>query len=620
MNLSNAIIKARDVLLSEQHNGYWQYPLESDCTIPAEYILLQYFLNEPIWFHKELVAYIWSKQNSDGGWSLYEGGESDLSCTIKCYFALKMSGYVGNLVGIRDYILRAGGIERANIFTKILLAIHGQLPWEAVPWTPMELILLPKWFPFNIHKVAYWTRCVMIPLSVIISNRITTENAIIPSLNELFKGNPGNKKLTITTNGIRPFILYCLERTGNWLLSGIISKMCGDRAITKISKWLDERANGIDGLGGIFPAMAALLIALPYLKISDDRKDEIRGGTQQAIRNLIVLDNDMAFVQPCISPVWDTAISMLALNETLECYPSIDVRQANQNSTHWLMTKQVYIAGDWNNDVGGFYPYSGWAFQNRNDYYPDVDDTAMVLMALEPMTHYKDFRVDMAKRWLRDMRSSNGGYGAFDVNNDSHWINDIPFADHGAMLDPPTADVSGRVLAATNTTQYDDRLVQYLLNEQNKDGLWWGRWGTNYLWGTWSAIQGLSRLPEYTDIDITTALRLTSVQMSIIANRDGGYGESNLSYETGKYEPTKSNAFHTALAILIMCEGINQQYHTIQAAVDWLLANQLDDGGWVDTNHNAPGFPKVFYLKYHGYSTYFPLWALAKAEKVLKDK
>lgn len=619
MNLISAVVKARDNLLSKQINGYWQYPLESDCTIPVEYMLLQYYLNKPIKHHKQLISYILANQNEDNGWPLYKGGKSDLSCTIKCYFALKMSGhYIKDMNRIRDYVIDAGGIEKANVFTKILLAIHGQLPWEAVPWTPMELILLPKWFPFNIHRVAYWTRCTMIPLSVIISNRVTSTNANIPPLDELFKGNPTNKKLTITTNSIRSFVLLKTERVGKRLFSGIISRRCGDRAITKISKWLDDRANGVDGLGGIFPPMAALLIALPYLTLSDIRKEEIERDTQQAINDLIVWDVDTAFVQPCISPVWDTAISMLALNETLERHPSIDVRQANQRSAHWLKTKQIYIDGDWNKKDGSFYPYNGWAFQNRNDYYPDVDDTAMVLMALEPMTHYKDFRVDMAKRWLRDMQSSNGGYGAFDVNNDNHWINDIPFADHGAMLDPPTADVSGRVLSATYDTQFDDRLVQYLLKEQTKDGLWWGRWGTNYLWGTWSVVQGLGRIPKRKTNDVNVALELTSIQMSIIANNDGGYGESNQSYETGKYEPAESNAFHTALAILIMCEGISGQHHTIQAAVDWLLANQLEDGTWVDTNHNAPGFPKVFYLKYHGYSTYFPLWALAKAEKVLK--
>lgn len=634
MNIGRAIEGARDALLAKQikeknDSAYWQFPLEADCTIPAEYILLYHFLGDAIpnsTLSEKLINYILEKQNMDGGWPLYDGGPSDLSTTVKCYFALKAEGAdIRNqrMSIARRFVIENGGAEQSNVFTRILLALFEQVPWETIPYQPMEMILLPKWSPFHIDKVAYWSRCVMLPLAVLVSNKAKAKNRNKIQVGELFRHNPWTyNDYFNNVHGLRPKVILKVEK----LCRRLFGHKNHEEANMEISEWLKRRSNGADGLGGIFPAMAGLLMALPYLDIKNGSKLEIEKYTKLAIEKLVVnVDEKSAYIQACVSPVWDTAIAILALKETQDNYYDVNTNLAIHQAAQWLISKQISIKGDWiksaNIDLN--LPYNGWAFQHRNDYYPDVDDTAMVLLAIDDQIGARQ-SIYCGKTWLTTMQSKNGGYGAFDANNDHHWINDIPFADHKCMLDPPTADVSGRVLAAIggekNRRHFSKpKLIQFLLKEQ-QGGFWWGRWGTNYLWGTWSAVMGLK---DFTGIpDVCKALEVTGFRLAQIANNDGGYGESNESYEDGRMVGAPSNAFHTALALLIMCDlytwGVDRRqefYIAAQNAAEWLLDNQQKGGGWKTEGHNAPGFPKVFMLKYHGYSQYFPLWALAKYQK-----
>ena len=629
MSIDKSIRKARKSLLSKQNsNGYWQFPLEADCTMPAEYILLQHFLGKKVWQEDKLVLYIHNRQNEDGGWPLYDGSGSDLSCSVKCYYALKLCGYDYNhplLTKAKLFILSKGGAEKSNVFTRIMLALFQQVSWETIPWTPQELILLPKSSPFNIHKVAYWSRTVMLPLSVLVSNRAEAVNPSGTAVRELFIYNPWVYDGYFThTKGIRPNLILKAEKFLR-RYSKMIDSKWGAEAGWEIARWIKERQSASDGLGGIFPAMAGFRMALRYLALPC--KSDIEDDLEQNIRDLFVIGETEAYVQPCISPVWDTSIAMLAISESEDLVMSSSVWTAAE----WLKSKQIKITGDWieSANIDLKLPLNGWAFQNKNDHYPDVDDTAMVIMALEKIPGY-DYEITCARTWLTAMQSKNGGYGAFDANNDHHWINDIPFADHGAMLDPPTADVSGRVLWANGSmpsSKYYSRkkLVKFILKEQNDQHFWWGRWGTNYLWGTWSAVMGLKQ--DYKEKAVRDALVSAGVSLMRFQLKDGGYGESNESYgsSNGIVLAEEANAFHTSLALLTMCDIHNaalywsQEFHdAARLASKWLIINQSEDGTWQTHGHNAPGFPKVFYLKYHGYAHYFPLWALSRYRNVFK--
>jgi squalene-hopene/tetraprenyl-beta-curcumene cyclase len=633
MNVGRAIEGARAVLLGEQRKdryndskSFWQYPLEADCSVSAEYILLHHFIGDITSPHRYgIVNYILSKQCMDGGWSLYDGGPSDLSCSVKCYFALKAEQVDINsepMKRAKSFILGEGGAEKANVFTRIHLALFKQVPWESIPWTPMEIILLPKWSPFHIDKVAYWTRCVMLPLTILVSNKAEAENPKKINVGELFRKNPWtNIEYFNDVKGIRPKIILKVEK----LCRRFFGQKSNNNAAKKISKWIEEHSNNTEGLGGIFPAMAGVIMSANYLSAIDYDKEKIIDTTMKAIQNLVVTDGQLKFVQACISPVWDTAIAIMALKETQDIhYDQLTNITINQ-SARWLVSKHISITGDWENsaNVNLNLPYNGWAFQNRNDYYPDVDDTAMVLLALNDLSN-TEHNIHCGTTWLTTLQSKNGGYGAFDTNNDWNWTNDIPFADHKCMIDPPTADVSGRVLAVTHTennTKYfsKQKLIKFLLKEQN-NGFWYGRWGTNYLWGTWSAVMGLVKTPDSRELE--NALRMTSIRLCDVINRDGGFGEDNVSYDRGEYVMAPSNAFHTSLALLIMCDLYQNNFNTSQrlystakSTADWLVNHQNSDGTWETHGHNAPGFPKVFMLKYYGYATYFPLWALARYEK-----
>lgn len=614
ISLTAAIQTARDALLAEQRaDGHWCFELEADCTIPAEYIMMMHFLNEiDAELEAKIAVYLRQRQIECGGWPLYAGGAADVSCTVKVYYALKLAGDSPDapwMQRARQCILSAGGAAAANVFTRIALALFNQLPWRAVPFIPVEIVLLPRWFPFHLSKVSYWSRTVMVPLLVLCSLKPQAKNPRKVDIAELFSVPPAQEKhyFKITSRLGRAFL--GLDRIGR-LLEPLIPKKIRRRAVAKAEQWVIERLNGEDGLGGIFPAMVSAYEVLVLLGYSPDHP--YRQQACQALKKLLVVRSDLAYCQPCLSPVWDTALSALAL----QVEGSERSQQAAKRSLDWLQPLQILDgAADWQEYNPQLKP-GGWAFQYRNDYYPDLDDTAVVSWAMynQKQSGYQG-AIRRAADWLAGMQSSNGGFAAFDQNNEYYYLNSIPFADHGALLDPPTSDVSARCLTLFALLQRPEdqhilsRTVEYLLKEQEPNGSWFGRWGTNYVYGTWSALVAL----RAAGVAVShPAIRRAVEWLCSKQNADGGWGEDNTSYYDLKLGEHPSTAYQTAWALLGLMAAGEVDSFTISRGIEYLLRTQQPDGFWHDTSFTAPGFPRVFYLRYHGYSKYFPFWALAQ--------
>jgi squalene-hopene/tetraprenyl-beta-curcumene cyclase len=617
-NLNKAISRAQDKLLSLQsEEGYWVFELEADCTIPSEYIMMMHYLgeiDEPL--QAKIAVYIRSRQSEDGSYPLFTGGIGDLSCSVKAYYALKMAGDskdAPHMKRLRNYILSHGGAAKANVFTRIALAIFEQLPWRGVPYIPVEIMLFPDWFPFHLDKVSYWSRTVMVPLFILCTLKATAINPNKVSILELFVTHPDKEKHYFPERTILNKIFLGLDKLGHATRPLIPAKM-HELAIQRAKEWIIERLNGEDGLGGISPAMMAAYEALLLLGMPKDHPQIVTA--RKAIDKLLVINEHDAYCQPCLSPVWDTALAALALQETDKTGNGASLTRAYD----WLKSVQLSDEpGDWRirkPDLAG----GGWAFQFANPHYPDVDDTAVVAFAMADSNLPElDESIHRATRWVVGMQSKNGGYGAFDVDNTYYYLNEIPFADHGALLDPPTTDVSARcaMLMARVAKDHDEylpalkRTIDYIRSEQEADGSWFGRWGTNYIYGTWSALLGLEQtnLPKTDPMYTKAAAWLKSVQRA-----DGGWGEDNYSYHetsySGKYK--FSTAFQTAWALLGLMSAGEAHSPEVKAGIDFILRTQQADGVWNDKCFTAPGFPKVFYLKYHGYDKFFPLWALAR--------
>jgi squalene-hopene/tetraprenyl-beta-curcumene cyclase len=621
--LDRAIALARNRLINLQSDaGYWIFELEADCTIPAEYILMMHFMDEiNLSLQAKIANFLRSQQGADGSYALYKGGAGDLSCTIKAYYALKLAGdfsYAAPMLLARDWILAQGGAAKANVFTRIMLAMFKQLPWRGVPFIPVEIMLLPRWFPFHIDKVSYWARTVMVPLSILCTYKVTACNPHNISVPELFI-TPPDQETNYFSHVKTPIgkAVLLIERIGR-LMEPLIPDSVRRKATAKAQDWFIERLNGYDGLGAIFTAMVNAYEAMNYLGIP--KGNEQRRVAKAAIDRLLVIKGDMAYCQPCVSPIWDTGLAALALQEVDRYDHNPHTRQALNSAIHWLATKQLRDdPGDWRIQRPNL-PGGGWAFQFNNSFYPDVDDTAVVALAL---TQSQDTAfaesIERAGIWIAGMQSRNGGYGAFDADNTCYYLNHIPFADHGALLDPPTADVSGRCILFLSklVDQHPEykivinNCVTYLRNQQESDGSWFGRWGTNYIYGTWSVLTGFESAGVARD---DPCIYKALVWLKSKQHQDGGWGEDNLSYHDIRIngESNASTAFHTALALLTLISAGEANCSEAESGVTYLLQTQQEDGFWNDDSFNAPGFPKVFYLKYHGYDKFFPLWALAR--------
>jgi squalene-hopene/tetraprenyl-beta-curcumene cyclase len=620
--LNDAIGRAVGSLLSSQHeDGHWVFELEADATIPAEYVLLQHYLGTPEPdIERRIARYLRGAQGPHGGWQLFYGGKFDLSASVKAYFALKAAGEATDaphMERARAAILAHGGAGRCNVFTRILLALFGEVPWNAVPVMPVEIMLLPGWFPFQVDKISYWSRTVLVPLLVLMALRPRARNPRGITIAELFVEPPEGVRdwispSTPSTIGHAFTLLDRLVRRAEPMFPAERRQ----RAIDKAVAFVTERLNGEDGLGGIFPAIANSLMMFDCLGYPAGHPDRVTAAA--ALRKLVVLNGEQGYCQPCLSPVWDTALACHALMEAGEARLTTPVRQA----LDWLADKQVLdTVGDWAAARPGLRP-GGWAFQYANPYYPDLDDTAAVALALDRFDaeRYRT-AIDRAAEWVLGMQSRNGGWGSFDADNTHYYLNHIPFADHGALLDPPTADVSARCLGflAQRGMPADHPAVAavlaFLRREQEADGSWFGRWGTNYIYGTWSVLVALNAIGvDPGTVEIRRAVAwLLSHQRS-----DGGWGESGESYwpDETHGEAPYSTASQTAWALLALMAAGEVAHPAVARGIEYLIANQDRDGNWDEPWYTAVGFPRVFYLRYHGYRAFFPLFALARYRRL----
>ena len=618
-SLDGAIAVAREALTVRQSSeGCWQFQLEADCTISAEYIMMMHFLGEiDEQLEAKIALYLRSRQADHGGWPLYYGGDFDISGSVKAYFALKLAGdspEAPHMSRARAAILSHGGAAASNVFTRIALALFGQLPWRGVPYIPVEIVLLPRWFPFNIYRVSYWSRTVMVPLTMLCTLKPRARNPRQVQISELFtvpaeeERNYFRRPLGRTTGLTRLFL--ALDRLGR-IVDRLIPAALREHALKRAEAWTLERLNGEDGLGAIFPAMVN---ALEVLAIRGyPRDDPRRRAAANALKQLLVIEGPSAYSQPCFSPVWDTALAILTLKQE----GSPGALAAASRALEWFPPRQLLEApGDWRRRrprlAGG-----GWPFQRANGHYPDLDDTAVVVWAMHGSDDPERYShaVNRALDWLIGMQSSNGGFASFDVDNTDYYLSEIPFADHGALLDPPTSDVTARVvtaLAVVGRPQDAAALTQavaFLRREQEADGSWFGRWGTNYVYGTWSVLTAFAQAGIGSD---DHAVRRAVTWLKERQNADGGWGESNDSYVPGRRAAHAASTPHqSAWALLGLLAAGEVQSGAVRRGVDYLLRTQQADGLWSDPGFTAPGFPRVFYLRYHGYCAYFPLWALA---------
>lgn len=638
----------------QKEDGHWVFELEADVTIPSEYVMLQRFLGYRM--NKEtrnhLTSYLLERQMPDGGWALYAvDGNAHLSASIKAYFALKLLGHDKNaphMIKARQTILALGGAARCNVFTRIAMALFGQIPWRTTPAMPVEIMLLPRWFYFHLDKVSYWSRTVIAPLLILYAKKPVCRLRPEEGIAELFIDAPDTlyDLDRFRPRAWRKNALIILDRVLKRTLRFIPARI-NNHALQKAESWTRERMQGEGGIGAIFPAMANAVMALKTLGYPEDDPDYVRGvaaiddllvkrtqpdenmpdagfftgiSNSSAAPDLFPLDRSssardgaLTLCQPCNSPIWDTCLSLSALMEagTPPGHPVAD------NAMRWLFDRQITAPGDWSKFSPGL-EGGGWAFQYENTHYPDLDDTSKVLMSLfrAGALGRQEYQEKIARsvRWVIGMQSSDGGWGAFDVDNNRLYLNDIPFADHGALMDPSTSDLTGRCIEMLgmlgNGPDFPPiaRGIAYLRRQQEDSGAWFGRWGVNYIYGTWSVLCGLHQAGE--NMGQPYVRKATAWLMSC-QNRDGGWGESCASYD----DPTlagmgSSTASQTAWALLGLMAAGETESASVKRGISYLIEHQNHEGGWDERHFTGTGFPRVFYLRYHGYRLFFPVWAL----------
>ena len=618
------VARATDALLKTQHaDGHWRFELEADATIPAEFILFKHYLGEPedLDLEARIGRYLRRIQGEHGGWALFHAGAFDISASVKAYFALKMIGDdidAPHMKTAREAILAHGGAAATNVFTRIQLALYGAGSWQAVPTMPVELILLPRWFPIHLSRMSYWARTVIAPLLVLQVKKPVARNARGVRVDELYLPKATVKPQSKAAGLKRGWTLFfnaldvVLKAVDPFWPKGL-----RQRAIDRVAAFVTERLNGEDGLGAIYPAMANSVMMFDALGYAEDHPD--RAIARKSVENLLVFrDDGEVYCQPCVSPVWDTALTCHAL---LEAGGEKAEAQALKG-LEWLKPLQVLdVKGDWADQRPDVRP-GGWAFQYNNAHYPDLDDTAVVVMALDRARKRLgaggyDEAIARGEEWTVGLQSKNGGWGAFDADNTHFYLNNIPFADHGALLDPPTEDVSGRVVSMLGQLgeAKDSPLMRsglkYLEDTQMADGSWFGRWGVNYVYGTWSVLCALNAA----GVDRASPTVRKAVDWLVqIQNADGGWGEDCDSYDLAYkgYTPAPSTASQTAWALLGLMAVGEVDHPAVERGMAYLAATQDADGLWGQELYTGGGFPRVFYLRYHGYPKFFPLWAAAR--------
>lgn len=613
----------RHLLATQAREGFWIGELEADTTLESDYIFYLHILGK---FDAERVAklanYIRRRQSADGGWSIYEGGPSELNATVKAYFALKLAGdspEAPHLVAARVRIHELGGLERTNSFTRLYLALSGAIGWDMVPAIPPELMLLPTWFYLNLYEMSSWTRAIVVPLTILYARKPNWRLPAHAHVDELFV-DPSRKALAFEFDRDvftwRNFFLAA-DRAFK-LYERLPWKPLRERALSQARHWMLEHLERSDGLGAIYPAMMNSIFALLALGHSPD--DPLTAREIGQLQRFEIEENDTLRLQPCLSPVWDTAIAMVALEEA-GVPPD---HRALVKATEWMLDHQILDHGDWQVKNPNGKP-GGWAFEFRNDFYPDVDDTAFVLMALQRVAFPDRKRLEQSVRrglaWMISMQNRDGGWGAFDRDNDCTILTQVPFADHNAMIDPSTEDVTARVVECLGRFGWPashptiKRALAYLAREQKPDGSWYGRWGVNYIYGTAGVLRALETVGQTAREYAQRAVQwLRATQ-----NADGGFGETIGSYYDdklkGKGESTPSQ---TAWGLIGLLAASDKEDPAILRAIEHLIEQQNPDGSWDEHAFTGTGFPCVFHLKYHMYRNYFPLYALARFQNLRK--
>jgi len=613
------IQRAAEHLLSLQHDdGYWCALLTADSTLESDYILLQLWMYSPVdgkWNPPDrgkiqrAAERILSKQLPDGGFNIYVKGPSEISASVKAYFALKLAGIPvedEHMIRLRDRIIALGGIQAANSYTKVNLSLFDLYPREGTPSIPPEIMLLPGKI---LYQMSSWTRAIIVALAIVHAHDPKRPVPAGFNLDEIFI--PGKSTSFETDDSWlswrRTFvhsdkILKLWDRYGYARIR--------EAAIRKCEHWMLERMKHADGLGAIYPPMQYAIMALDVLGYAAD--NPVRMEAVRQFEDLIVDDGETFFFQPCFSPVWDTAIAAYALGEA-----GVAQSPALAKTADWLLAREIRRNGDWSVKRPWIEP-SGWAFEFNNDWYPDIDDTAMVMLAF-PHMNASDSKAQSATRkraleWLLAMQSKDGGWAAFDVDNNWEILTYVPFADHNAMLDPTCADITGRTLEALAANGFDRdssacrRAVDYLVRTQLADGSWYGRWGVAYIYGTCFALRGLRAMNED---DHEPYIQRANEWLRSIQNPDGGWGESCASYDNEIYTAAESTPSQTAWALMGLMAGGDTYSSSVLDGINYLIETQADDGTWPEELATGTGFPKVFYLNYHYYRIYFPLLALA---------
>jgi squalene-hopene/tetraprenyl-beta-curcumene cyclase len=623
--LERSVTSATRALLDlRRPDGHWVFELEADCTIPAEYVLLRHYLGEPVdaVLEAKIANYLRRVQGAHGGWPLVHDGAFDMSASVKSYFALKMIGDSADaphMVRAREAIRSRGGGINSNVFTRFMLAMFGVLTWKSVPVLPVEIMLLPLWFPFHINRISYWARTTIVPLMVLAALKPRARNTSGVGIDELFLQDPHSIGMT-TKAPHQSWGWFTLFRGLDIVLRAtepLFPKKLRARAIQNAVDFVEERLNGEDGIGAIYPPMANTVMMYEVLGKAPDYPP--RAITRKALDLLLVVGEHEAYCQPCVSPVWDTALTCHAMLEA----GGEDASLAAKQGLDWLLPKQeLTVKGDWAVKRPDVRP-GGWAFQYNNAYYPDLDDTAVVVMAMDRARRDDgndryDAAIDRGREWIEGMQSRDGGFAAFDADNLEYYLNNIPFSDHGALLDPPTEDVTARcvsMLAQLGQTVQDSPAVaagvEYLRRTQHPEGSWYGRWGLNYIYGTWSVLCALNAVGiDHRD----PMMRKAADWLVSVQNGDGGWGEDATSYRLDYkgLERAPTTASQTAWALLGLMATGDVGHPAVARGVEYLIGTQTEKGLWDEQRYTATGFPRVFYLRYHGYSKFFPLWALAR--------
>ena len=625
--LDKAIERTRDFFFHEQlPDGYWWAELESNVTITSEYIMLFHFLgmvDRPR--ERKMANYILSKQTKEGAWSLWFGGPGDLSTTIEAYFALKLSGYAADdpaMSNARNFILAKGGILKARVFTKIFLALFGEFSWLGVPSMPIELMLLPEWAYFNLYEFSSWSRATIIPLSVVMSENPVRKLPPWARVQELYVRPPRARDYTFTRqDGIvswKNFFIGVDHMLKIYESSPI--RPFKKKSIAIAEQWVLDHQESSGDWGGIQPAMLNSILALHCLGYANDHPAVISG--LEALANFCIEGDDSLVLQSCVSPVWDTALVLVAMQEA-----GVPVdHPALVKSAQWLLDREVRFKGDWQIKSPELEP-GGWAFEFLNDWYPDVDDSGFVMLALKDVKvrdkKHKDQAIKRGITWCLGMQSENGGWGAFDKDNTKYLLNKIPFADLEALIDPPTADLTGRMMELLGTFNFPKnhtavvRGLEFLKAEQEPEGPWWGRWGVNYIYGTWSVLGGLAAIGE----DMTQPYIKKAVNwLKSKQNLDGGWGEVCESYDDRSLMgcgPSTPSQTSWALLSLFLAGEVHSK--AALRGVEYLVATQKQDGSWDEDAFTGTGFPKFFMIKYHIYRNCFPLTALGRYRRLLLE-